>query len=141
MNASFGSRMRSIRQARQWSQQELSMRSGISTPHISSIERDKRHPSLEYAQRIANALGVPLHSLCDEREDFKAPKMHNNSDELPLYMQNFILNESALPYLEAAQRMSTLPEEDATFLTKLIELLIQRHKMMNIQVNPSPITL
>ncbi|WAH39079.1 helix-turn-helix domain-containing protein [Alicyclobacillus dauci] len=130
MNESFGSRMRSMRHARHWSQQELSLRSGISTPHISSIERDKRHPSLEYAQRIACALGVSLTLLCDERSDFMVPNMHNSPDELPLYMQNFILNESAYPYLEAAQRMSTLPKEDASFLTKLIELLAQRHRLV-----------
>lgn len=130
MNESFGSRMKTMRQTRHWSQQELSMRAGISTPHISSIERDKRHPSLEYAQRIASALGVPLHTLCDTRTDFTAPKMHNSPDDLPLYMQNFILNESAFPYLEAAQRMSTLSEEDTAFLKKLIELLSQRHRLI-----------
>lgn len=130
MKESFGSRMRVTRQSRHWSQQELSMRAGISTPHISSIERDKRHPSLEYAQRIASALGVPLHTLCDTKTDFIAPKMHNSADELPLYMQNFILNESAFPYLEAAQSMSTLSEEDTAFLKRLIELLTQRHRLL-----------
>lgn len=129
MNASFGNRVRSVRLSRRWSQQELSMRCGISTPHISSIERDIRHPSLEYARRIANALGVPLHSLCDESVEFEVPKMRQSSDELPLSMQNFILNESAYPYLEAAQRMSTLSEEDAMFLTKLIELLVNRRRV------------
>lgn len=130
MKESFGSRMRSMRLARNWSQQELSIRAGISTPHISSIERDKRHPSLDYAQRIANALGIALSSLCDQQTDFMAPKMRNSPDELPLYMQNFILNESAFPYLEAAQRMSTLPDEDANFLQKLIELLAQRERLL-----------
>ncbi|GMA60702.1 helix-turn-helix domain-containing protein [Alicyclobacillus fastidiosus] len=130
MNQNFGKRVRSLRLSRHWSQQELSMRCGISTPHISSIERDKRHPSLEYAQRIATALGVPLSSLCDERTEFQAPKMRNSPDELPLYLQNFILNESAFPYLEAAQRMSTLPEEEASFLTKLIELLAHRDHLL-----------
>ncbi|GEO25723.1 hypothetical protein AAC03nite_15080 [Alicyclobacillus acidoterrestris] len=129
MNENFGKRMRSIRLSRHWSQQELSLRCGISTPHISSIERDKRHPSLEYAQRIASALGVPLSALCDDETTFVIPKMRNSADELPLPLQNFILNESALPYLEAAQRMSTLPEEDAHFLAKLIELLTQRKRL------------
>lgn len=131
MKASFGSRVRSVRLNRRWSQQELSMRCGISTPHISSIERDIRHPSLEYARRIANALGVPLYSLCDESVEFQAPKMRQSSDELPLSMQNFILNESAYPYLEAAQRMSTLEEEDSVFLTKLIELLVNRTRVIS----------
>lgn len=130
MYESFGNRMRKVRISRQWSQQELSIRAGISTPHISSIERDKRHPSLEYAQRIANALGVSLHSLCDSNAEFRMPRMHNSPEELPLHMQNFILNESAFPYLEAAQCMSTLSEEDTLFLKKLIEILVQRERTL-----------
>ncbi|GLG01025.1 hypothetical protein Alches_10640 [Alicyclobacillus hesperidum subsp. aegles] len=131
MKDSFGSRVRAIRQSRSWSQQELSMRSGISTPHISSIERDKRHPSLDYAQRLAAALGVPLHVLCDPHTAYRTPNMRNSPDELPLSMQNFILNESAMPYLEAAQRMATLSEAEASFLRVVIELLAQRKCLMN----------
>ncbi len=126
MTESFGTRVRKLRQARNWSQQELSMRAGISTPHISSIERSKRHPSLEYAKRMAHALGVPISSLCDEDSDFTIPKMKSSPEDWPLAMQNFILNEAAAPYLEAAKRMSTLPKEEATFLSLMIDLLIQK---------------
>ena len=125
MPETFGSRVRKLRQARNWSQQELSMRAGISTPHISSIERSKRQPSLEYAKRMAYALGVPLSSLCDEDADFSIPRMKNSPEEWPLAMQNFILNEAAAPYLEAAKRMSTLPKEEASFLSLMIDLLSQ----------------
>lgn len=133
MNESFGTRIRTLRVQRRWSQQELSLRAGISTPHISSIERGKRFPSLEYALRLADALGMPLNSLCDEHTDFKAPKMRNSPDELPLYLQNFVLNESSFPYLEAAHRMSTLPQEDSRFLTLLIDLLTQQRRSPELQ--------
>lgn len=105
------------------------MRSGISTPHISSIERGLRHPSLEYAQRIASALGVPLHALCDSTREFVAPRIRNSTEELPWDMQNFILNEAAYPYLEAAQQMSKLSEEDTSLLKMLIDLLSERHRL------------
>jgi transcriptional regulator with XRE-family HTH domain len=128
MNESFGHRVRKLRQERRWSQQELSLRSGISTPHISSIERGKRFPSLDYAMRLADSLGVPLNALCDESADFKPPKMMSSPDELPLYLQSFILNEEAAPYLQAAHRMSTLRQEDADFIRLIIDLLIQRQR-------------
>jgi transcriptional regulator with XRE-family HTH domain len=127
---SFGSRIRKLRVARRWSQQELSMRAGISTPHISSIERSKRQPSLEYARRMANALGVPLNALCDEESDFSIPRMKNSPEDWPLAMQNFILNEAAAPYLEAAKRMSTLPQDDARFLSLMIDLLIEKRNVV-----------
>jgi transcriptional regulator with XRE-family HTH domain len=129
MNDYFGLRVRRLRLERRWSQQELSLRSGISTPHISSIERGKRFPSLEYAMRLAEALGVPLTVLCDDKTEFRAPKMRNSPDELPLYLQNFVLNEAATPYLQAAHRLSTLPKEDSEFLTRMIELLSQKRQL------------
>ncbi|QQE76896.1 helix-turn-helix transcriptional regulator [Alicyclobacillus sp. SO9] len=129
MNESFGTRVRALRLQRRWSQQELSLRAGISTPHISSIERSKRFPSLEYAIRLADSLGIPLNSLCDEDIDFKVPKMKSSPEELPLHLQNFILNEASFPYLEAAHRMSTLPKEDSQFLAMMIELLSQKRRL------------
>lgn len=78
---------------------------------------------------MADALGVPLNALCDEDADFVPPKMKTSSDELPLYLQNFILNESATPYLQAAHKMSTLPEQDAQFLTLMIDLLSQQRRL------------
>jgi transcriptional regulator with XRE-family HTH domain len=129
LNESFGCRVRRLRQERGWSQQELSLRSGISTPHISSIEREKRFPSLEYALRLANALGVSLPALCDERRELRAPKMKNSPEELPSYLQNFVLNEASTPYLEMAHRVSTLPKEDSDFLSLVIELLVERRQM------------
>lgn len=136
LNASFGSRVRRLRQDRRWSQQELSLRAGISTPHISSIERAKRYPSLDYAMRIAEALGVPLNALCDESSEFEIPKMKNSPYELPLYLQNFVLNESATPYLQAAHRLSTLPSEDRNLLTLMIDLLCQRRKLTPVPFGP-----
>jgi len=129
MIESFGERVRKIRLERNWSQQELSLRAGISTPHISSIERNKRYPSLEYAMRMAEALGVLLTALCDETTEFTTPKMKGSTDELPRHLQSFVLNERATPYLQAAQRMSQLPGEDTEFLTLVIDLLFQRRRM------------
>jgi transcriptional regulator with XRE-family HTH domain len=125
----FGSRVRRLRLHRRWSQQELSLRSGISTPHISSIERDKRHPSLEYALRLANALGTPIEALCDGSVAMNPPKMKSSPEELPLYLQNFVLNESSMPYLQAAHKMSTLPKEDSEFITMVIDLVAQKRRM------------
>lgn len=132
MVESFGYRIRRLRQDRNWSQQELSLRAGISTPHISSIERGKRFPSLEYAKRIADALGVALAALCDDATELKSPRMRTSSEELPMYLQNFVLNEEATPYLQVAHRMSTLPKEDSALLGLLIELLAQRRRLPGV---------
>jgi len=48
------------------SQQELSMRSGISHQTISAIENDRRIPSLKTLKKLANALDLKA----DERDAF-----------------------------------------------------------------------
>ena len=128
LNSSFGDRVRRLRLDRLWSQQELSLRAGISTPHISSIERGKRFPSLEYAARIAAALGVSLSSLCDEENEFEVPKLHKSHEELPYHLQTFVLNEASTPYLNVAKKMSILPKEDSRFVALMVDLLAERYR-------------
>ncbi|MCL6592403.1 MAG: helix-turn-helix domain-containing protein [Alicyclobacillus sp.] len=124
----LGARVRRFRTERRWSQQELALRSGISTPHISSIERSKRYPSLEYAVRLADALGVPLGALCAETDLQNVPKMRTSPYDLPLHLQNFILNEEATPYLQTAHQISMLPEADREFITLMVDLVVQRRR-------------
>ncbi|MCL6442830.1 MAG: helix-turn-helix transcriptional regulator [Alicyclobacillus sp.] len=128
MKSSFGERVRRLRLERNWSQQEMSLHCNISAPHLSSIERGKRFPSLDYALRIATALGVTLQALCDETAELQMPRLRRSADELPLYLHNFVLNEASTPYLQAAHRLSTLPEEEARMFTTMIELYVQQHK-------------
>ncbi|SIS62096.1 helix-turn-helix domain-containing protein [Alicyclobacillus vulcanalis] len=130
MKDSFGARVRAIRQSRGWSQQELAMRAGVSTPHISSIERDKRRPSLDYAKRLADALGVPLEVLCDADTTYEPKRMRDSVYELPTPLQHFVLNEDSFPYLEAAHRMSQLSKEEALFLRQLIDVLAQKKNLL-----------
>lgn len=135
MTKTFGDRVRQLRQERRWSQAELSNRSYISTPHISSIESAKRHPSLEYALRLAAAFGVPLQALCDETVELRSPKMRASAFELPLFLQNFVLNEEATPYLQTAHRLSTLPPREQDVLSRMIELLATRHRQAPLVEN------
>jgi transcriptional regulator with XRE-family HTH domain len=58
-------RIRAVRVAKCWSQEELAAASGLSRDAISRIERGDRQPSLDALARIATALGVTLAMLVD----------------------------------------------------------------------------
>lgn len=63
--AQFPNRLYEIRRQRQWSQQELADRAGISKMHVSGLERGKRELSLSMMRRLGAALGVaPADLLC-----------------------------------------------------------------------------
>lgn len=62
--SALGRNLRRLREARGWSQQELSDRSDVSRPVIARLELGTSGPpSLETAERLAKALGVSLDAL------------------------------------------------------------------------------
>ena len=60
---SFGARLRTLRKAKGLSQVQLSKAVGVSQNAISLIERGRGYPTIETADAIAQALGVPIEDL------------------------------------------------------------------------------
>ena len=60
---SIGKRVRRYREARGWSQKELSEKTGLSQSGISKIETDELTPAMDTLQKIADVLGVGLNEL------------------------------------------------------------------------------
>jgi transcriptional regulator with XRE-family HTH domain len=56
----FGPAIRKHRELLRLSQEELAARAGLDRTYVSGIERNRRNPTLEVQQRLADALGVSL---------------------------------------------------------------------------------
>jgi transcriptional regulator with XRE-family HTH domain len=56
--AAFGARLRSSREARGWTQEELAERMGYSSTHISSVETGRKLPTLRLARSADAVLGT-----------------------------------------------------------------------------------
>lgn len=54
------SRLRALRTARGWTQEQLGHRVGVSRQAIIAIESGKHDPSLDLAYRIASQFGAPV---------------------------------------------------------------------------------
>lgn len=52
----FGKRIRELRNAKGWSQEELAMKSGIHFTYVGSVERGERNIGLDNILRLARAL-------------------------------------------------------------------------------------
>jgi transcriptional regulator with XRE-family HTH domain len=59
----FGRRVRELRKARGFSQEELAHRAGLHYTYVGGIERGERNPALINIGRIATALKVSLAEL------------------------------------------------------------------------------
>lgn len=59
----FGKRLRELREAEGWSQEEFADRAGLHRTYVSAVERGVRNPTLSVLARIAKALGITLSEL------------------------------------------------------------------------------
>lgn len=65
LQRSFGVRVRTLRQARGLSQEQVALLAGLDRSYIGQVERGEKNVSLINIQRIANALNVSLGHLFD----------------------------------------------------------------------------
>ena len=62
-NKKLGNRIRQLRLAKSWSQEQLADETGLHRTYIGGIERGLRNPAVQNVARIAHALGVPISAL------------------------------------------------------------------------------
>ena len=61
----LGKKVRELRKAQGWTQENLEEYSGLDRTYISDIERGVRNPSLKSLEKLAKALKVKLSDLTD----------------------------------------------------------------------------
>ncbi|MFK8908751.1 Scr1 family TA system antitoxin-like transcriptional regulator [Streptomyces sp. YS-3] len=66
--AAYGARLRSLREARGWTQDELADRMEYSSVHISAVETGRKPPTLRFARSADRALGLEGTADTFERE-------------------------------------------------------------------------
>jgi transcriptional regulator with XRE-family HTH domain len=68
--ATFGARLKHLREARRWDQKELARRAGVPYMTIYRLETEAhRTPRMDIAVKIARTLGISLDVLCGMYED------------------------------------------------------------------------
>jgi putative transcriptional regulator len=78
MPPALQNRVRELRQALNWTQEDLAARTGVSRQSINSIERDRYIPSLPLALLIARAFACPI-----EHVFTLDPSPENHSEPIP----------------------------------------------------------
>lgn len=61
----FGARIKSIREAKGWTQEKLAEKMDISPNYLSSIERGKENPTFDMLAKFADALKVEMWEMFD----------------------------------------------------------------------------
>lgn len=66
---SLGARVRSLRLARGWSQEELGARSDLDRTYISGIERGVRNPTVTVLHALSEGLGIGISDLFADADE------------------------------------------------------------------------
>ena len=67
-NYNIGSRVKRLRLESGLSQEQLALKSDITTVYLGQIERNEKNPTVKLVERIANALGLSLSEFFDDRD-------------------------------------------------------------------------
>ncbi len=62
--SALGLNVRRNREAREFTQEKLSEKSGLDPTYISDIERGRRNPGIKNVAKLAKALGLTTAELC-----------------------------------------------------------------------------
>ncbi|MFK6999648.1 helix-turn-helix domain-containing protein [Flavobacterium oreochromis] len=103
----FGEKITQLKKAKNLSQIALADATGISRDAISKYERGDAIPSVEYAKRIADVLGVSLDYLAGEED------------------KEEVLDNEAVKRIKEIQK---LPQAEKEKIYSVVDALIRDHK-------------
>lgn len=66
--AAYGARLRSMRESRGWTQEDLAERSEYSSVHVSAVENGRKPPTLRFSRSADRAFGIEGTADSFERE-------------------------------------------------------------------------
>jgi transcriptional regulator with XRE-family HTH domain len=70
---SLAERIKSLRRAKNWSQEQFADRASIQRSYLADLERGYRNPSVRTLVKVANALGVGVPALLEDEVKGKRP--------------------------------------------------------------------
>ncbi len=96
----FGSRVKELRAANDWSLDQLARASGVSRSMLSQIERNNANPTIAVAFRIAQALGMTLADLVEDPEAASSIRVVRSDDRMYHYRSDKDCNIRTLSPLD-----------------------------------------
>jgi transcriptional regulator with XRE-family HTH domain len=122
----IGTRLRKLREERDFSQGDIEKRTGLLRCYISRVENGHTVPSIETLERLSAALEIPLYQLFYEGDE--PPPLPNLSrrrttEELAMDVEN----EKDLRFFEKVRRVvSRISEKDRQLLLYMAQKMASR---------------
>lgn len=110
MTFSLAQRIRHLRELKQWTQQQLAEKAGISRSYVSELERGTREPTVGILKGIADAFLVPVDMFFEETSLLPVEDLGH---ALPADVREFLRAQDGVPYIQLAMKAKALniPQE------------------------------
>jgi transcriptional regulator with XRE-family HTH domain len=111
----LGEKIKKLRKAKRFTQGELADKVGISSNHLSRLERGVFQPSIEVVKRLASELDVDVDGLLSEEDD-SSPAVSIKNRELS----------------ERVKMIDQLEPEDQQAIMRVIDSMLTKHRMQKL---------
>jgi len=122
----IGTRLRSLREERKFSQGDIEKRTGLLRCYISRVENGHTVPSIETLEKLAAALEIPLYQLFYEGEE--PPPLPNLSKRTSA--EELVLDAEAQKenrfFLKVRRLLAKIDERDRQLLLYMAQKLASR---------------
>jgi transcriptional regulator with XRE-family HTH domain len=118
--SSFGSRIKRLRQERDWTQVELAEKCGVHQKQISAYERGVNVPSTDVLIKLAEVFGVTLDYLAFETKG-----------------QPGLLNLQDRELLRRFEAVDRFPPEEKSLAVQMLDLVILKHRFQELMQQPA----
>lgn len=111
----LGAKIKKLRKSKKLTQSELADKVGISSNHLSRLERGVFQPSIDVVKRLASELDVHVDALLSEEDD-TAPAVTIKNRELT----------------ERVRMIDQLEPEDQQAIMRVIDSMLTKHRMQKL---------
>lgn len=105
MDSMLATKIRSLRQLRNWTQSELAQKAMISRSYVSELERGTREPTVGIMKSIADALEAPVETFFDNVRDLRVEEV---VPMMPPELKSFIASPESVDYIQVALKARNL---------------------------------
>ena len=124
---SVNEKIRSIREAKGLTQEQVAEKLGISSSVYGDIERGENDPKLSKLQKIAEAFEIELSELVDLSEKGNLNVTFNTCTQKKFYIGSAVSElEKQLLIIELKDKELAMKDKEITYLKELLELYKQQ---------------
>jgi len=125
----IGERLRTLREERGLSRQDVENATGYSRHYLYKVETERQHPSFKYLTELAKFYGLSMDELFASTDELRKIRLAELAERFPPDVQEYLLQEGSEDYVLLAKELADA-EIPPDFIRDMVDLIRARRKRM-----------